>query len=243
MVLKEEVFNFFKNLNVIMTYGKDLILMDKNSPRIYKIPKEIFLNAKDNLQINPALIKDYANLKRWSYLPDPGKAGFYNNSSAPKLSLRVSEDCTLACKYCFSKNNMLNSKRIKYMTKETGVKALNFFLSHFKTKSAWLIFFGGEPMMNFPLMKYMTDYAKKNIKGTRFEFNITTNGTIMNKDIIRWILENDIPVTVSLDFPMSEHNRNRPFIDGRSSFEGIKKKLSPLKIPEKENLLSFLTIC
>ena len=189
-----EVFNFINNLILIRRHGEDFILMDKNSPRIYKIPGKIFLKVKDCRKIDRVLIDDYSNLKRWSYLPDPEKQASYEKDSPPKLCLRVTEDCTLGCKYCFNRTNMLNSKKVKYMSRKIGKKAVKLFFSHFKQESVDVIFFGGEPLMNFSLIKYLTGYIKKNIKDRKITFHTLTNGTIINKDILQWFLDNDLPV-------------------------------------------------
>lgn len=199
--------------------------MDKDSPRMYKIPENIFLKVKKLKRINRALIDDYRNLKRWSYLPDTEKQAFYGSSSSPKLCLRVVEDCTLKCEYCFNRTNMLNSKKVKYMSRKIGEKAVELFFSHFKQENADVIFFGGEPLMNFSLIKYLTGYIKKNIKNRKVTFHTLTNGTIMNENILQWFLDNNLPVKITMDFPESEHNKNRPFKDGSPSFETIKNNV------------------
>jgi len=226
MTQMQEIFNFINNLNFIKEYREDFVLIDKNSPRIYKIPGKIFLKAKkDCRKIDDILINDYSNLKRWSYLPDPKKQSPYRRSPSPKLCLRVAEDCTLGCEYCFNRTNMLNAKKVKYMSREVGERAVRLFFSHFKQESADVIFFGGEPLMNFSLIKYLTSYIKKNIKDRKVTFHTLTNGTIMNEDILQWFLDNDLPVKITIDFPASEHNRNRPFKDGSPSFETIKNNI------------------
>ena len=231
MDTKEEIVNFFKNLKIVISHKKNYILIDTKTPRMYQVPKQTYLDLRDKLKINPLLAKEYNNLKQWSYLPDYTKLNHYDSWRIPQLSLRVSEACNLRCSYCFSlmHKNMLNSQGIKYMPKETAIKALRFFTSYFnKKRELGVIFFGGEPLMNFPVMKYTTEYARKNVRGRRLEFSVTTNGTIMNKDIINWLIDYDISVYLSLDFPPSAQNVNRPFRDGRPSFETIKNNIFTL---------------
>ncbi len=204
--------------------------MDEKSPRIYRIPQKDFLEAKEQHRVSPGLLGEYNRLRRWSYLPDPSKIAAHTVIHPPMLCLRVAEDCTLGCRYCFNKGNMLNAQKIKLMPKEVGEKAVRFFFSHFKEKikekNAEIIFFGGEPLMNFPLIEHLTKYIKGNFKGRKVHFYVVTNGTIMNEDILRWYVKNRLPLHISMDFPKAEHDRNRPFKDGSPSFEKIKENIS-----------------
>lgn len=230
--MSSEIINFIRSLDIITSHKKDVILIYKKYPRIYRIPKDYFFHLKKNPKINPDLIKDYNNLRRWLYLPNKKRQRRY--SDYPMLSLRITEDCNLNCRYCFNRYYGLNTKQIKYMSEETAIKALNFFLSHIKEKKVWVIFFGGEPFLNFPVIKKTVEYIKK-IKNKKFILTIVTNGTIMNKSACQWLSDNNIEIMVSLDLPSLVHDKNRPFKDGSPSFEIVKNNLLLLakNIPPK----------
>jgi uncharacterized protein len=236
-VINKEINIFFQNLSIITSYKKEFIAIDKSLPRIYRISKDIFSFPKDNSKLPHSIIKDYYNLKSWSYLPSRADIKQYNNENPAILSIRVTEDCNLRCRYCYNKDNLLKTGSKNFMPEELAEEAIRYFLSRFKNKNVIIIFFGGEPLLNFQTIKRAINYAQK-IKERSITFKIATNGTIMNRDILKTIIKNNIKLTVSLDFPVSEHNKNRPFKNGNHSFEKIKKNLMFLikKLPS-ENIL------
>lgn len=239
--IKSEISHFFNNLSVITAFNhRELITIDKLTPRIYRIPKKIFPHVKNHeksFNFTSLIENDYALLKKWKFLPDAQKITEYNNQNTAILSLRVSEDCNLKCRYCFNKENMLNRKGIKYMSLEIAQKAVVYFMKKFHNREKMIIFFGGEPLLNLPAIKKAIESTHK-IKDKNVAFEIVTNGTIMNANILDTIKKNNIRIIVALDFPSLEHTRNRPFKNGRDSFKLIKENLILLaKHIPKNNLL------
>jgi len=220
----QELSYFFLNLKKIITYHNDYVLTYQKTPRLYLISKKIYDEFKNKSKIINHIKNDYLNLKRWSYLPNSDRIQDYNDKRFV-LSLRVSEECNLSCRYCYNKRNMLNKDGVKYMSKKIAKKSLDFFISHFNQKHMSIIFSGGEPLLNFSTVKYVLNYLKNTYKDREFEFKLSTNGTILNKEIINEIIKNDIKVTVSIDFPILQHNFNRPFKNGNPSFEIIRSNL------------------
>lgn len=240
MVIPEEEINeFFRNLRIITSHGNELILIDKDSPRIYRISKKAYSRLRKE-KIMPSILRaDYQNLKRWSYLPSDGVAGHNPDGGYPAvLSLRVSENCNLKCRYCYNKDNALNTNGLKYMSLKTAQRAIDFFISWAKKDEMEIIFFGGEPLLNYPTIKEVINYAKSK-KNKGITFKLATNATIMNREILRTILKNNVKIMVSIDFPPSEHDRNRPFKDGTGSFDLVKKNVMLLsrEVPAQDLLL------
>ena len=220
---KKNLSSFLKNLNYITSFNKDSIFIDKKTPRLYKIKDGVFdPSADNNIKISPPLINDYLNLRRWGYLPDYKKISRYIKFPSAVLSLRVSEACNLSCKYCYNKTNLLNNEGVKYMPPDTALESVDFFFSNFKNRDMTIVFFGGEPLLNFATIKETINYAKIKSKGT-INFKIVTNGTVMNKKILKTIIQDKIKVMVSMDLPAFEHKRNRRFKDGKDSFKIVKK--------------------
>ncbi|MCM8791916.1 MAG: radical SAM protein [Candidatus Omnitrophica bacterium] len=123
---------------------------------------------------------------------------------------------------------MLNRKAIKYMSEDIAKKTIDFLIPQFNKKNISIVFTGGEPLLNFKVIKYVLNYIKKKYKNINFEFKLTTNGTILNKEIVEEIIKNNIKVIVSLDLPPSQHDYNRPFKNKKPSFKIIKHNLELL---------------
>ena len=231
---KKNLSTFLKNLNYITSFKKDSIFIDKKTPRLYRVKKEILNQQGDNLKASSRLINDYLNLGRWGYLPAYKKTSQYKSYSPAVLSLRISEECNLACSYCYNKNNMLNKKGVKYMPKDIAQDSVDFFLSNFKNKDMTVVFYGGEPLLNFATIRYTISYLKDKLNHNP-NFKIVTNGTVMNKEILKTIINNNISVMVSLDLPPSAHKQNRRFKNGKSSFQLTKTNIKLLAkyIPQR----------
>jgi len=226
---KDDLYNFLKKLKIITSFGKDFIVIHPHSTRIYRLSRDIYLRLKDNLDIPDSLIGEYDNLKKWGYLINRKRQRVYNQS-IPILSLRISETCNLKCHYCFNKENMLNKKGLKFMSKETVKKAIEYFLKKSKNKDVMIVFTGGEPLLKFPLIEYAAKiiYEKKS-KNQNVEMRISTNGTIINNKILRFISKNKtVRLLVSLDLPFRAHIKNRLFKNNSPSFERVRKNLELL---------------
>lgn len=139
------------------------------------------------------------------------------------LCLHVAHDCNLRCAYCFaSKGNYQSEKQL--MPAETAFKALDFLVHNSGRKENIEIdFFGGEPLLNFPVVKKTVQYGRQLEKqtGKRFHFTITTNGTLLDEDTIRYINDNMDNVVLSLDGRKEVHDAIRPAASGRGSYDRI----------------------
>lgn len=146
------------------------------------------------------------------------------------MCLHVSHDCNLRCTYCFASQGDFGGDR-ELMSEEVGKKALDFLLEKSgKRKNLEVDFFGGEPLMNFEVVKKLVEYgnAQAEKKGKYFRFTITTNGLALNDDIINYINENMHNVVLSLDGRREINDKNRPLINGKGSYEYIVPKFQKL---------------
>ena len=109
------------------------------------------------------------------------------------LMLGVTEICNMRCRYCvyggYYKNERIHSNRI--MAVETGKYAIDFFLQESGNRELILNFYGGEPFTNFPVIKAVFEYAER--KFLSVKSYITTNGTLLSRDIAEWFLQNQQP--------------------------------------------------
>lgn len=141
------------------------------------------------------------------------------------LTLQVTQNCNLRCKYCVyseESNNHQRSHSNNIMSFKTAKKALDFFRRHIAdTKNAAVGFYGGEPLLAFPLIKKAVQYAENVFEGREIIFSITTNGTLLTDEIIQFLIKHKFKVTISIDGPESIQNQNRVFANGSGSYDVV----------------------
>jgi radical SAM additional 4Fe4S-binding domain len=143
-----------------------------------------------------------------------------------RITLLVAQDCNLACDYCFADKGVYGNQG--KMTVETACRAIDFLLHKSEEKIEYIVnFLGGEPLLNFPVIKKVAEYTTSisNRKGIPVYLSMTTNGTILNDEILEFLKKYDVSVTVSIDGPKEIHDRYRKFADGSGSFETIVENL------------------
>ena len=107
----------------------------------------------------------------------------------------------------------------KKMEWETARKSIDLFLENSsEIDNVGIGFYGGEPFMNFPLIRQAVEYADKLFVGKNVEYSLTTNGTLMTDEIISYLNDHDFRVMFSIDGPESIHDINRRKADGSGSF-------------------------
>lgn len=139
------------------------------------------------------------------------------------ICLHVAHDCNLRCKYCFASTGDFGTGR-KLMPVETGKKAIDFVLENSGTrKNLELDFFGGEPLMNWEAVKEIAAYGREREKeyGKHFRFTITTNGVLMNDEMIDFINAEMSNVVLSLDGRREVNDRMRKTVNGKGSYDII----------------------
>lgn len=151
-------------------------------------------------------------------------------SPVKAMCLNVSHDCNLRCEYCFAgKGDYAQGRMV--MSYETGKRAIDFLIAQSKGRENLEVdFFGGEPLMNFDVVRQLVDYARSQEKehGKRFRFTITTNGLMLNDDIMVYINREMSNVVLSLDGRKSVNDRVRARVDGRGCYEQIVPKFQRL---------------
>jgi len=147
------------------------------------------------------------------------------------LWLGISHKCNLNCAYCFANEPRYVGEK-QLMSKDTARQAVDFLISHSgDEEELGIIFFGGEPLLNLPVIKATIDYSQKRgkKKGKRFVFSMTTNGILLTPEVFRYLIDKNVSVMVSLDGTKSIHDRYRPFPDGSGSWDIIWKNLNAIK--------------
>lgn len=142
------------------------------------------------------------------------------------ICLHVAHDCNLRCEYCFAGTGAFGGSRTM-MDLETGKKGIDFVLESSGHRNHCEVdFFGGEPLLNFGLVKALVEYGRKAgaERGKTIKFTLTTNGVLLTDKIQEFLEQEDISVVLSLDGRPEVHDRMRPYADGRGSYA----KVTPL---------------
>lgn len=157
-------------------------------------------------------------------------SAFRANAPVKALCLNVSHDCNLKCSYCFaSKENYLGEKIV--MDREVAFAAIDFVAEKsVGRKNIEIDFFGGEPLLNFGVVKDTVDYARsvEEKHGKKFRFTVTTNGVLLNDEIINYINENMSNVVLSLDGRPEVHDKMRMSRCGGGSYNVVVKNFMKL---------------
>ncbi|WP_313344689.1 thioether cross-link-forming SCIFF peptide maturase [Lacrimispora sp.] len=142
------------------------------------------------------------------------------------LCLHIAHDCNLACQYCFAEEGEYHGRRA-LMSFEVGKKAIDFLLLNSgNRKNLEIDFFGGEPLMNWEVVKQIVEYGRSKEKeyNKNFRFTMTTNGVLLNDEIMEYCNKEMSNVVLSLDGRKEVNDKMRPFRNGKGSYELIVPK-------------------
>ncbi|EFV02763.1 six-Cys-in-45 modification radical SAM protein [Pseudoramibacter alactolyticus ATCC 23263] len=165
---------------------------------------------------------------------------YQNYNLIKSMCLNVAHDCNLRCAYCFASQGDFNGDR-DLMPLEVGKKAFDFLVAQSKNRHNLEVdFFGGEPLMNFRVVKDLVAYGRSLEKeyNKRFNFTMTTNAVLLNDENMRWIDDNMNNVVLSLDGRKAVNDHMRKTVSGGGSFdviiENIKKMAALREASGKE---------
>ena len=135
------------------------------------------------------------------------------------LCLHIAHDCNLACKYCFAGEGEYNGDR-SLMSLEVGKKAIDFLVANSGNRvNLEVDFFGGEPLMNFQVVKEIVAYGRslEEKHNKKFRFTLTTNGMLLNDEVMEFANKEMSNVVLSIDGRKEVHDRMRPTPNGKGS--------------------------
>ena len=172
---------------------------------------------------------------------DYEKFAKYSVASPVKaMCLLVEQDCNLRCEYCFASTGDYGLGKRMHMDYETGKKALDFLLENSGDReNLELDFFGGEPLMNWNVVKQLVEYGRSKEKeyNKRFRFTITTNGMLLDDEKMDFINKEMSNVVMSIDGRKDVNDRVRKRVDGTGCYDRIMDKYKALA--EKRNYENY----
>lgn len=211
-------------INMFETEPKDKIkayILDKYANREDVTPDDIDLCFEDI----EALIKDGRLFAKDAF--ENSALDFKKRQGVLKaICLHVAHDCNLACKYCFAGKGEYDGPK-GLMSFETGKRALDFLIEKSGTrKNLEVDFFGGEPLLNWDVCKRLVEYGRSIEKehNKNFRFTLTTNGVLVNDEVIEFCNKEMGNVVLSLDGRKETHDRLRTTCNGKGSYDLIVDK-------------------
>lgn len=159
-----------------------------------------------------------------------------DNFPLTTMVLNVTNKCNLACTYCYEygEDKIVDTKygdAPKFMSEQTAEESVEFLLAESRGQEvAHLTFFGGETLLNFPVLQQTVAYARRRAaeEGKRIEFSLTTNATLLRPEIIEWLADNQIGVTISIDGPKEVQDGLRVFHNGKGTYDVVQPKIKEL---------------
>lgn len=219
---------------------------ETNHDTIIEISEELYQYFSESNYTKiptPALQQEIDYLKKAGHLsthrvqeirhPETDELAYKANHFMTQLLLQVTQACNLCCIYCAYANNgnseLQRKHSSKMMTFETAKKAIDFYAEHSDgVEHITISFYGGEPLIAFPLIEQCVAYADELFEGKEILYSITTNGTLLNDAISLFFKNHHFNVTFSVDGPKHIHNKNRLRSDGSPTYDTVMRNLQKL---------------
>lgn len=171
---------------------------------------------------------------------EPYIGEFKNRETVVKaLCLHIAHDCNLACRYCFAEEGEYHGRRA-LMSYEVGKKALDFLVKNSGSRMNLEVdFFGGEPLMNWQVVKDLVAYGRSLEEPfhKKFRFTLTTNGVLLNDEILEFVNKEMANVVLSIDGRKEVHDYMRPHRGGQGSYDEVVPKY--IKLADSRGQMNY----
>lgn len=227
--------------------NKPLIKLFKtnNKHYMYDTNKNIILSIdKDNYDfLEDCMKKEIEDYTKFEKLNDLYKEGFlssnrvkeiihpkdelvafYLQNNLKMLTIQVTQQCNFRCEYCIYSGSYLNrthsNKRMKFSTAKKGI---DFLINNSKNNNTICInFYGGEPLLEFNLVKQCIEYAEEKADGKNLMISMTTNASLLTDEVVEFLSKHNVNLTISLDGPKEIHDKHRILaLNGYGSFDKV----------------------
>ena len=226
--LSNDIYMLDVNTNVISKVNRNIYEYINSSEHMGNIEEsdlQLITNMRNQGLLKPSNIKKIEH-PMTEYIED------IVNNNMKKITLQVTQNCNFRCEYCVYSgsyhNRIHNNKRMDW---ETAKAALDFLFMHSKNSSEIAVsFYGGEPLLEIELIERCVNYTKDKFRGKKINFGLTTNASLLNDDIIRYMSEENFFLTISIDGPKEVHDKNRKYADSkRGTFNTVMLNVQRIK--------------
>lgn len=240
------------NIHILELYNQ-YFMYDVGTNAIFSIPKEICTFLLDALEREETEVNDGVR-DELEYLIEAGclqpinenivvehyetslLESLYNNN-LNTIILQVTQNCNLRCQYCVYSGSYINRvHNNKRMSLKVAKQAIDFLAKHsINSRDISIGFYGGEPLLEFALIREVVAYAQKLFIGKKILFNMTTNATLLNVETAKYLYDKKFNITISLDGPKATHDSNRIFANSnKGTFDTVMQNLELIRkeVPE-----------
>lgn len=205
----------------VFSFKEKYFFYDINNMNAYEINETLFYRLISNRQDSDL----FERLKLSLQVKAHAHEKQLYSQGVMTISLNVAQVCNLSCVYCYGIDGEYGTKG--KMNDETGFKSVDFLIDKSKEQAVSIHFFGGEPLLNFPLMKKVVNYSiqQATLRDKNIDFSITTNGTKFSDEVNAFLNEHKFDVIVSFDGDEDMQDKNRPFKNGGGSYSSIRPKI------------------
>lgn len=227
---------------------------DINTCSILRITENVY-NILESCDVNAMQTDEIKHLYEMGYLhpydddiilehPATCDIPSYLNEGMQQLILQLTQNCNLRCKYCVYSGSYRNRTHTnKRMDFKTAKNAIDFYYKHSSAADVARIgLYGGEPLLEFALIKKVVSYSEALFNGKKLRFNMTSNATLLNEEIVDFLQTHNFDLMISLDGPKDIQDKNRVFADGeKGTFDVIMEKLEMIqkRFPEYMSQITF----
>lgn len=224
-------YSLYEYLNNMVSDSKDFVVDNVFEGKLNDLKGEGYLSNNRVQEIkHPATDSLYLYLDRQTEM----------------LILQLTQSCNLRCSYCNYTSNdgtaRLHNSDNK-MSWDIAKQSIDYYINKsVDSQQIVITFYGGEPLLEFELLKKCVDYSNQVFKGKRRSFHMTTNATLLDDEKAKYLNDNDFNITISIDGPKITNDKNRKFIDGNGSvFDSVIKNVENINKKYKK-LFSNLAI-
>ena len=193
--------------------------------------KELLDGLTETHKMEPEEIKKLLQMIYSAGLVESSKSSEMKNEQMQlaALTLMISQECNMKCGYCYGDGGEYKNRG--KMSVETSHKAIDYLVKNSKDTKLAIAFLGGEPLMNFDLIKDVLQYCKIKTQetGKTFSYTITTNGTLLTPEIEDFLISNQIKTQISIDGTEESHNQMRYFAGKKPSYEVVVNKTKHMR--------------
>lgn len=246
--------NNLPHIHLFESIGK-YYFYDVNKHKTVNISKEIYdilqKQLHDGIEPNNLIIQQlksdgFLSANRVEKIEHPADNILVDilNNKVKKICLQLTQQCNFRCNYCVYSGNYENRNHATTKMSPSLAKAgIDFLLGHAKDSPTISVgFYGGEPLLEFELIKECMEYTNKVAEGKKIAYSMTTNGSLLNNEMVETFLKYDATVAISLDGPSDIHNKNRKFAsNGKGTYEIVYNNIIDImkKYPEFRRKIQY----